>query len=149
MKKILAMILCAMLALVAAARPGPGGGFMPHGHRGGVYHRWSPPIHHHRPHHIHVGPSLVAGGAIAGGIILGSAIANAITPAPVTTTVITPAPVVATPAPIYSSAEVIGVNPVPAVYQYQPQRVWVPGHYETRYLGNGLTTQVWVPGCWR
>ena len=144
MKKILAMLMCAMLALVATARPGHGGGPMPHGHRGGVYQRWSPPVHHHRPHHIHVGPSLVAGGAIAGGIILGSAIANAITPAPA---VVTPAPVVVTPAPIYSSAEVIGVNPVPAIYQ--PQRVWVPGHYETRYLGNGLTTQIWVPGYWR
>lgn len=145
MKKILALIMCVALALTAVARP-----HCPvvHGQHGG-YPRshWSPPVHHHRPHHIHVGPSLVAGGAIAGGIILGSAIANAITPAPVATTVITPAPVVATPAPIYSSAEVIGVNPVPAVYQ--TTRIWCPGHYETRYLGNGLTTQVWVPGYWR
>ena len=146
MKKILAMILCAALALTAAARPGHGAAPMPHGHRGGFYQRWSPPVHHYRPHHIHVGPSLIAGGAIAGGIILGSAIASAITPAPVATTVVTPAPVVATPAPIYSSAEVIGVNPVPAVYQ--TTRVWCPGHYETRYLGNGLTTQVWIPGRW-
>lgn len=153
MKKILAMLMCAMLAFAAAARPGHGGALMPHGPRGGFhhpvgnYHHWSPSVHHSRPHHIHIGPSLVAGGAIAGGIVLGSAIASAITPAPVAATVVTPAPVVATPAPIYTSAEVIGVNPVPAVYQ--TTRVWCPGHYETRYLGNGLTTQVWMPGYWR
>lgn len=142
MKKILALIMCVTLAFTAVARPHCGprpGGFGP----------YFPPVHHVRPHYIHV-PShhhhhyvapLVTGGAIAGGIVLGSAIANAITP---TRTVVVNQPA---PAPVYTSAEVVGVNPVPVVYQ--TPRVWVPGHYETRYLGNGLTTQVWVPGYWQ
>lgn len=157
MKKILALIMCVALAFTAVARPHCGprpGGFGPH----------FPPVHHVRPHYIHA-PShhhhhhvapLVTGGAIAGGIIVGSLIADAITPRRETVVVTTPAvsqtTVAAVPVatPIYSSAEVIGVNPAPVVYhQTQVQRVWVPGHYETRYLGNGVTTQVYVPGYWQ
>lgn len=155
MKKMLTILMCAVMALTAVAGPKHGGhdrhrGGHPHGH-------YNPPVHHVHPHHYHIRTrDYVAGGAIAGGIIVGSLIADAITPRRETVVVTTPAvsqtTVAAVPVatPIYSSAEVIGVNPAPVVYhQTQVQRVWVPGHYETRYLGNGVTTQVYVPGYWQ
>ena len=127
MKKVLAVIVCAALALGAQAKPHGGGG-------GGGHHSSPAPRHHSGGHHHHSG-GFAAG--LVGGALVGGLVYEAVKPHP---QVVTPAPVVVQQ-PVVIQQPTVVQEPV-----YQMQNVWVEGRYVDQVQSNGTVIRVWQPG---
>lgn len=137
MKKLCVLVSMALLSVAVFARPhcGPGfphGGFRHHGYR---HSFWGSGGRNFWPG--------FAGGLVAGAIC-NSYYRRPVVVTPPITTVVNPYPATVITTPVVTTT----VVPTQPVY-VPPQRVWVAGHYETRYYPNGQPYQVWIEGYWQ